>query len=437
MNASTSFTARRPAATGLPAFTLPPPPDIPRVSSDGLSPLSSAGVNSSSSHNSQGGGGGSLYAYPHMSGHWPTPGPGGNSSYTFSSAAGQGQGQGSLQPQQQQPFGSSRPLYSPSISQFPGRSSQSPAGTDGLPTTSPYGQELPSFGAALAGNGGSSHGALGGQQSAGQQLQNPILNSQNPGTQPPTPNATTAPDSYSRAPPTPSYAYPPSSTPQQPSFSTYSQPSPTQPSPPTGSSVPGSSRGPLPGSQHSSGMAPPIGYGASSGARGGPPPPQQATGYPPPPYHHLSGVAGPVMSNIGNPGGQMALVSGGVPGLHTGGMGLPPGFPGAGHQGGHHLPQLFGSSHAAAHHMQQQERPFRCDTCPQSFNRNHDLKRHQRIHLAVKPYPCTFCDKAFSRKDALKRHRLVKGCGSKSPGDTSSPPPKSEAMSDGSDGTRG
>lgn len=56
------------------------------------------------------------------------------------------------------------------------------------------------------------------------------------------------------------------------------------------------------------------------------------------------------------------------------------------------------------HHttLQQQERPFKCDQCPQSFNRNHDLKRHKRIHLAVKPFPCDNCEKSFSRKDALK-----------------------------------
>ncbi|KAI1046461.1 hypothetical protein LB505_010761 [Fusarium chuoi] len=61
----------------------------------------------------------------------------------------------------------------------------------------------------------------------------------------------------------------------------------------------------------------------------------------------------------------------------------------------------------------QSERPFKCDQCVQSFSRNHDLKRHKRIHLAVKPFPCTFCSKSFSRKDALKRHRLVKGCETK------------------------
>ena len=73
--------------------------------------------------------------------------------------------------------------------------------------------------------------------------------------------------------------------------------------------------------------------------------------------------------------------------------------------------QHFHSGHAAhMQHMyntQQQsvphnDRPFKCDQCPQSFNRNHDLKRHKRIHLAVKPFPCGYCDKSFSRKDALK-----------------------------------
>jgi hypothetical protein len=49
-----------------------------------------------------------------------------------------------------------------------------------------------------------------------------------------------------------------------------------------------------------------------------------------------------------------------------------------------------------------QSRSFRCDECLQSFARNHDLKRHKRIHLAVKPFPCAHCDKSFSRKDALK-----------------------------------
>ena len=32
------------------------------------------------------------------------------------------------------------------------------------------------------------------------------------------------------------------------------------------------------------------------------------------------------------------------------------------------------------------DRPLKCDQCSQTFNRNHDLKLHKRIHLAVKPF---------------------------------------------------
>ena len=56
-------------------------------------------------------------------------------------------------------------------------------------------------------------------------------------------------------------------------------------------------------------------------------------------------------------------------------------------------------------------RQFKCSHCPASFVRNHDLRRHARIHLAVKPFACNNCGKPFSRKDALKRHILVKVSG--------------------------
>lgn len=104
-----------------------------------------------------------------------------------------------------------------------------------------------------------------------------------------------------------------------------------------------------------------------------------------------SGMTGPIMSNVHSPGGQMAMIGT-----------LPHGLPGgmmAGFNSGHsaQLQQMYGQQQTPHN-----ERPFKCDQCPQSFNRNHDLKRHKRIHLAVKPFPCGHCEKSFSRKDALK-----------------------------------
>jgi len=58
------------------------------------------------------------------------------------------------------------------------------------------------------------------------------------------------------------------------------------------------------------------------------------------------------------------------------------------------------------------QRPFACDMCALSFNRQHDLKRHKETHSGERPFLCNGpCGKTFTRKDALKRHQLVKGCG--------------------------
>ncbi|KAI0699264.1 hypothetical protein BC835DRAFT_1518552 [Cytidiella melzeri] len=70
------------------------------------------------------------------------------------------------------------------------------------------------------------------------------------------------------------------------------------------------------------------------------------------------------------------------------------------------------SMDAASQYPASPQRPFSCDMCALSFNRQHDLKRHRDTHTGEKPFLCNGgCGKTFTRKDALKRHQLVKRCG--------------------------
>lgn len=396
-----SFTARRSAASNLPTFQLPPPDlsnmhKFPTLSSintsqptasnphsvltppvgvpgDGMSPLSSS-VNSGSSQSSTAG----VAPYNPLGGSnfWQQP----SSSYTFSTAA----------PQMPSPFAAQnsmgymgRQLYSPSMN-YSSRNGASPNASEALPPP-PYDLNLPPFPTSMpmsgSGAGSSnlptlapqqqhqqqhhqqqhSHQHQHQQQHQQQQQMSSMMNSQNSNQNSQAPSLQHS-DSYgSRQ----NYSYAPTSTPQQSNFPAYALPSPTSQS-----------------SMHSgqNDRISPVSANQSSYSR---------------PYgnYSLPAMAGPIMSNVHSPGGQMALV---------GGMNMN-GYPS-------HMHHMYGGGHPSQQ-QPQNDRPFKCDQCPQSFNRNHDLKRHKRIHLAVKPFPCGHCEKSFSRKDALK----VRNCSRKPP----------------------
>ncbi|KAF2098130.1 hypothetical protein NA57DRAFT_76925 [Rhizodiscina lignyota] len=367
MGAPSGFAARRPNASSLPNFELPPPPlsgqqkyhysttqsssaqghpasvgnlltPPSNMPGDGLSPVS--GAPSNAPHTTQGvqqqyTPNGYVWSPHHQT-----------ATYGFHSA---GPTQQNFQQQQRQ--GPPPPPYEQNLPPFPGSSApmSAPATLPTMPSHQHHGMHMTAS--------------------------TPVSSA------PPHPSPVHAQEGF-RPPPTPTYYSQASSTPQQPAFPYSSGPSPTQQSPMSAGAMPRmspSTAGPVPSMPATS----PHAYQRPFGQ------------YP---------LPGPVLSNVQNPNGQMQLVNG--PLSH----GMPLGF-NSGHAA--NLQQMY---HGAQHsHPQQQQppndRPFKCDQCPQSFNRNHDLKRHKRIHLAVKPFPCGHCDKSFSRKDALKRHILVKGCG--------------------------
>ena len=201
-----------------------------------------------------------------------------------------------------------------------------------------------------------------------QAMQNQMLGSSTPTTTQPSP---VQHQEAFRAPPTPTF-YSGQSTPQTATFP-YSTGPPSQVTP---LSVSGS----MPGRAQMS----PATTGPMSSL---PAPPVQS----PHAYQGRFAPYGPVMSNMHNPGGQPIMVGG------LGHHGMMAGF-NSGHAAS--MQGMYGTP--TPQPSQVADRPFKCDECPQSFNRNHDLKRHKRIHLAVKPFPCAHCDKSFSRKDALK-----------------------------------
>lgn len=367
-----SFTARRPAATGLSnSFALPPlPPYHSTVakysgvnttqsnptsttltsvgnlltppsnsSADGISP-STTSLTTDSSVSSQA----PVQSFTTATGAWPPPSVSAAPSYQYHSGP-------------PPSFGQPRGIFSPSLNSIV-RANASPSVGELPPPpydiSSHYAQPLPMSAPTIQSVHAHSQ-SIGSAMMGGQP---PVTTSMAQSS------AVNAQEAF-RPPPTPGYYHgsQSSATPQQANFP-YPGPATLQQSPVSAGGMP-----PKMSPSNGPGPVPPLGQ-----------PSYRPYSYP---------LPGPVLSNVGNPGGQLALV---------GGM-------------GHSMMGGYNSGHAASmHHMYghpppsnpQNDRPFRCDQCPQSFNRNHDLKRHKRIHLAVKPFPCGHCDKSFSRKDALK-----------------------------------
>ena len=278
---------------------------------------------------------------------------------------------------QQNPNGmySGRGLYSPTTNNYntPQRNPNSSTTEENLPQP-PYQLNLPPFPTGASSGGQSSANLPNLSQHQPQNQQAPQSSQQNLQQQSHQQQSMhNQPESYGpRPPPTPTYSYGSSSTPQQSAFPAFSQPSPTQQSPIT-SGGPSSRISPISGS-HPNTMQPPP--GSSNWNR---------------PYnnYNLPGLSGQLMQNSLHSSngpmmlGQMSMQAYPHPGMQT-----------------HQMYSMNQGAGAGATHPN--DKPCKCDQCPTSFNRNHDLKRHKRIHMTVKPFPCEDCEKRFSRKDALK-----------------------------------
>lgn len=400
-----SLAARRAAASNLPSFQLPPPPELPpmqRYSSittstfpqpislsagvlptpppnapgEGLSPVSSSANNSNSSAGSHLG----LTPYSPTS-FWSSIAQS-SPQYGF----GTGQATQSILASQNSIY-PMRPAFTNSLSSMV--RNQAPSSGDGLPLPPPpYELSLPSFPSSgpMSGSGSSANATpsnLSVQQQAvanalAAQQQTPITNSMTH----PSPLQLSDLGVRQRGPLTPSYyqaPHPLSAPAHQTSFPTSGTiASPTNHS--QGLSTPSSRLSPTSPSLHQRPLSHPASAASSTQN-------QRQVNY------SLPAMSGPVLSNVHAPGGQLSL-AGAYPG------GLMQSYSNMSHGYG-----AFSQQQQPAQAPPQNDRPFRCDQCPQSFNRNHDLKRHKRIHLAVKPFPCGHCEKSFSRKDALKVRR--------------------------------
>lgn len=349
---------------------LTPPSNIP---GDSLSPISSTMSN-------HGNGSQHVQPYTPTGSFWP---PSASNNTQFSVGSGTTPQPQPWQNQQTSvnPLFPPRGMFSPSLSSQFRNNSNSPSSANELPPPPPFDMnqmnQLPPFPGTMSMSAPSPLPSVTAQQHQHQQAQlQAFMNGQLSGSAPATQaSPVNASDSFtSRAPPTPTYhnGSQASSTPQSNHFPPFHNPSPVQQSPMSASNPPGSRISPL--SPQNAGLQ----------QAGQQPGNAYVRNYTP---YNLPAMNGPIMTNVHTPGGPMTMV--GMPGN------IMPGFnSGSSAQ----MQQMYGAHQQAPHN----ERPFKCDQCPQSFNRNHDLKRHKRIHLAVKPFPCGHCEKSFSRKDALK-----------------------------------
>lgn len=418
LSGSSSFASRRSAASTLPNFELPPPP-----LSQANPKFPPFGSLSSSSNNATGSGSvsslGNLPTPPNTT--YPGESSGNLASYQaktnsypnhyWSQSSGQQHGGYNGYPQSGTQWSSDRAfMNSNSMTSM----MRGDAGRDVHNTGSNDMFHLPPFPTTLPSSGNvnlPAMAAVSQQPMHSGMLHQQIVNGMNPVS-----HDGQSQDPYStRLPPTPSYfnqSQPSPPTQQQQGFSFSSAASPN-------------SRSPLSSSNGHSARMSPLGQNAGEMQSMH----AHSQSQSPPQYQRqfsqfgLPGVNGPVLTNLHTSNANLALVGG----VRNNMMASFNSGQAASMQqmyGGVH--QTHGSHMGAA----QSEKPFKCDQCMQSFNRNHDLKRHKRIHLAVKPYPCGHCDKSFSRKDALKvsslldilwrhknadnnpqRHMLVKGCG--------------------------